>query len=287
MTNQLKGVLITALGVLAIVPDSLMVRLIDADAMTIIFLRSGISCLVLMTYLLITRSIPKILSRAAIIFALSEAAGSFLFIVALENTSVASTLFLVSTAPVFSAIISWLVLRERLNRRMVWTIIGALVGVAIIASGASGDNAHKLTGDLAALGVAVSLAIAFTAVRHTPSLPIVPALTIAYALASLAGLILAPAYLLEGIEWLWIILNAAIFVPLGFVLMSMGPRYITAAEVSVILLLEAVLAPLLVWFVLGENPGSRVLLGGAVVLAVLLASNLYSLRKRRSSDLKP
>ena len=280
MTDQLKGILITLLGVLVIVPDSLFIRLIHADTMTIIFWRSGISFMVMSLYCTFTGGWRRF-GPAGWLFAVTEALGSFLFIVALENTSVASTLFLVSTAPIFSALLSWMALGERLSRRMILTILGALVGIALIASGSSEGQPQRWIGDLAALGVAFSLGVAFTTVRKAPDLPVVPALAVAYAMAAIAGGLLAPTFLLEGLEWLWIILNGGIFVPLGFALMAVGPRYITSAEVSLILLLEAVLAPILVWSVLGEHPGQRIILGGMIVLFVLLVSNLFSLRRKR------
>lgn len=267
-------------GVLVIVPDSLFIRLIHADTMTIIFWRAGISCVVMAAFCTLSGGWAR-LGKAALLFAVTEAAGSFLFIVAIENTSVASTLFLVSTSPIFSALLSRFFLGEALSRRMVLTILGAMVGIAIIASGTSEGHPQRWLGDLAALGVALSLGIAFTTVRHTPNLPVIPSLTLAYFIAATGAALLAPSFVLDGMEWVWIILNGGVFVPLGFALMSVGPRFITSAEVSLILLLEAVLAPVLVWAVLGEHPGQRVLLGGAVVLMVLLVSNLVGLLKKR------
>ncbi|MEP2470772.1 MAG: EamA family transporter [Paracoccaceae bacterium] len=61
--------------------------------------------------------------------------------------------------------------------------------------------------------------------------------------------------------------------------MTLGPRYITSSEVSLLVLLESVLAPLLVWAVIGEHPGRYSLLGGFIVIAALLASNIWALRR--------
>ena len=61
----------------------------------------------------------------------------------------------------------------------------------------------------------------------------------------------------------------------------LGPRYLSSAEVALLILLESVLAPLLVWAVVGEDPGRWALVGGAVVIGALLVSNLIALRRRR------
>ena len=60
-----------------------------------------------------------------------------------------------------------------------------------------------------------------------------------------------------------------------------GPRYLSAPEVGLILLLETVLGPLWVWLALGEQPNSRVALAGVVIVATLALTSLVSLRSAR------
>ena len=69
------------------------------------------------------------------------------------------------------------------------------------------------------------------------------------------------------------------FIAAATCLLTLGPRYISSAEVSLLILLESVLAPILVWFVIGEDPGVWALIGGAVVVGALLVSNLVALRR--------
>ena len=83
-------------------------------------------------------------------------------------------------------------------------------------------------------------------------------------------------------QWPLLLAHGA-FIACASSLMTMGPRYITSAEVSLLLLLESVLAPLLVWAILGEDPGIWAIWGGAVVIAVLLISNLWLLMRFQSS----
>ena len=68
-----------------------------------------------------------------------------------------------------------------------------------------------------------------------------------------------------------------IVLPLGFGLITLGPRYLPAPEVSLLLLLEAILGPFWVWLVVGENPGATVLVGGAIVIMTLAARNLRAI----------
>ena len=65
------------------------------------------------------------------------------------------------------------------------------------------------------------------------------------------------------------------------VLLALGPRYITSAEVGLLILLESVFAPLLAWYFVGEDPGAYALLGGSIVVGALFASNLVVLARRK------
>ena len=71
------------------------------------------------------------------------------------------------------------------------------------------------------------------------------------------------------------------FILCSSVLLALGPRYITSAEVGLLVLLESVLAPLLAWAFVGENPGGYALVGGAIVIGTLCVSNLVALSRRR------
>jgi drug/metabolite transporter (DMT)-like permease len=66
--------------------------------------------------------------------------------------------------------------------------------------------------------------------------------------------------------------------PVGTALMFLGPRYIPAPEVGLLLLLESILGPVWVWLALGEEPGSSTLLGGAIVLSTLAINTVWALR---------
>ena len=108
----------------------------------------------------------------------------------------------------------------------------------------------------------------------------IPALPLAFfAAAMVMGLISSPFAAFPG-QW-QLFLGHGVFIGAASCLLAIGPRYITSAEVSLLILLESVLAPLLVWAVIGEDPGRWALTGGAVVIGALLASNLVALRGMR------
>lgn len=296
MTNHSKGVLITALGVLLIIPDSLLIRLIDADLMTVVFWRALFTCLTMFVWVLVTHrgatfSVLRTMGQAGIWYAVFLGFGTTLFGVSIQLTSVANTVFILSTTPIFSAIISRVFLGEQISLRMVWTIALCIAGVAVIAFGSLVENLEGTTsntalwGDLCAVGAAFGLASAFTVARSRPDVSMVPAVGIGYFIVVLVSFPFAEPASIGGADWIYAVLLGCVFLPLGMGLMSLGPRYISSAEVSLLLLLETILAPILVWAVLDEFPGFYALVGGAMVLGVLIVSNLLVLRKTTLSQI--
>ena len=286
MNDQARGLILTSIGVLAVIPDSLIVRLVDTDGLTFLFVRSGLAGLMiglftLMIYRGKTAQIYRNLGRAGLQYGVLLCIATFCFIYGLRLTSVANALFIVSTSPIFAAIASWAFLRERFSLRTAWTTVFAIIGIAIIATGSHAGGQSSLLGDAIALCAAATLAFAFTTARSAKNISMVPATAIGYGLTALICFPFIQLDTLTYHELALLILLGAMFVPLGTALMSLGPRYITASEVSLLLLLEAVLAPLLVWYVVKENPGKYALIGGAIVLATLFISNLIGLKRNR------
>jgi len=107
MSEYLKGLIITVIGVLVITPDSLLIRLIEADSWTVIFWRNSLSGLAILLGLLVYYRrgfLKKILGIgwAGLAMGIIWALGTFCFVFSIQNTLVANTLFIVSTSPIFA-----------------------------------------------------------------------------------------------------------------------------------------------------------------------------------------
>ena len=287
MSEYLKGLLITTIGVLIITPDSLLIRLLDTDSWTTMFLRNFLSGLVVILGLLIyyrrgfVREM-KTVGSAGLWMALIWALGTFCFIYSVKTTLVANTLFIVSISPIFAALISWLVLKEPVSLRTWLTIVATLTGIGIIAYGSIKPGGQgNVLGDLAALGTALSVAISFSIARRHKNISMIPAMGIASLFAGIIALPFA-APLSIAPDKIMIVAMMGLFVaPIGSALLIIGPRYLPAADVSLLILLEAVLAPVCVWWALKEFPGYYTLVGGALVLLALAISNGISLWYRK------
>lgn len=281
MNNQTKGLLITGIGVLALIPDSLIIRLVDEATMTVAFWRAALPGIAITAFLIITRG-PKSMmhfSWPALLFAGCYAINTILYVIALSLTTVAATVFLLATAPVWALIISRIFLKEPFTIRMIVTVFFTLTGIGIIALGSS-ISFGAILGNLAALGVAISLATAFTIARASSDISMIPATALSYLVAAIAVTPFVASYTLEPADWPKMLILGGALLPLATCLMAIGPRYITSAEVGLFLVLESIFAPILVWYVLGENPGPTAIIGGIIVLLVLTVSNIIGLRTK-------
>jgi drug/metabolite transporter (DMT)-like permease len=284
MSPYLRGFLITLFGVLVISPDTLLIRLIEADHWAQLFWRGTLSGLaVLLGIAVVTRGrgLRPLLrpTRADLLMAVVYGSGNIAFVYSATHTLVANTLFLLSTSPVFAALIARFVLKEAVGLRTVLTIAATIVGIAVIASGSLGGGGGTIEGDLAALWAAIALAVTFSIARRQKGRSMVPAMGAGAILAGLSAGALAPTVMIPEGDRIWMGLMGLWVVPVAFACLTTGPRYLPAADVGLLMLLEAVFGPLLVWWVLGEDPGPRTLLGGAIVLGAMVVSNLWLLAR--------
>jgi drug/metabolite transporter (DMT)-like permease len=284
LPDHAKGMLITVAGVLAVTPDSLLIRLVSVDFPTLMFWRGLLVCLTLCAGLAVVYK-AKILAKfaaigwAGLIFAGLFSLNSFSFVVAVNTTTVANTLVLISAAPFFSALIAKLFLGETVRAQTWLAILAAFAGILVIVSGSLGGGAFL--GDLAALFTAFGLAIQFNLLRRFRAVNMIPGIAVGSLITALVSLLFAGTLSIGPMDALWLGLLGIVVMPVATVLIVTGPRYLPAPEVGLILLLETVVGPFWVWLALGEAPSQRAALGGAIVIAALAGHAIASLRRGR------
>ncbi len=197
-------------------------------------------------------------------------ATSMLYILALSGTSAATTLFLLAAAPVFAALIGWVLLRERVERTTMVAIGVTLIGVAITAS--AGLEVGSVAGLLFASGIPVTVGCYSVLMRMVSGVdPVIPTLiagsvlglvSAVFALAD-GGLIISPR------DASLAFVSGGIALGVGLPMFNLGHRSVAAARVPLLLMTEVVLAPLWVWIWPGETPGAATLLGGVVIIGAV------------------
>lgn len=268
-----KGLLTTSLGVLCLTPDSLLVRLIHADPWTLLFWRGLLMSVGFSVFLAWSGLRPSSLGKPGWLAAAFLACSTTCFVFSLQYTHAANTLVIIATSPLIAAMLSRVVLREQVPIAT-WLAILVATGGVVLSLG-DGLARGRLTGEMFALGSALSMACHFTALRwwksHQGPLAVWGAGLIACALAlPWAHPLRVP---LQDAGWLALL--GLVVLPLAFGLMAVGPKYLPAPEVGLLLLGETVLGPLWVWMALGEYPGQKTLLGGILVVGTLVTHAVY------------
>lgn len=286
MNEHVKGLIITTLGVLLVVPDSLFVRLIEADPMVTAFWRGlTAGCLVLAVLLAVqgAKGFREVFRTGwpGLIYTVLMGTTAPAFVLAVTQTSVANVVFIFASMPVFAAVFSRIFLSEPIGTRMVLTMSAVIFGLGVIAYGSGESEIASWRGDIWALYVSAAFAAALTAARKVKATSMIPAIPIAYiGAACVLGPFVAP---FESFAPQWpLFLAHGAFIGAASCLLALGPRYIPSSEVALLVLLESVLAPILVWAVIGEDPGQWAIAGGGIVVGALLASNAAGLARQEA-----
>ena len=278
--------MITTLGVLILTPDTLVIRLIDLPLWDLIFWRSllealGLTLILLAVYRRRFFARCQAVGRAGLVLSVLIGLSMLSFIYALDHTTVANTLIIISASPLPAALFSRIFLKERIALRTWRAILGAIAGIAVLAHDSLGQG--TLLGDAVALFTSLTVAIELVIMRYARINDMNPALALGHimlasVLLPVVGLPALPAGdLVIGL----LLMGAFVVLASATYLITLGPRYITAPEVGLIMLLETVLGPLWVWLAIGENPGKAAILGGAIVIATLALHELAALKSRR------
>jgi drug/metabolite transporter (DMT)-like permease len=266
-----------AVGVLAVSAAAIFIRLAEAPAVAVAFWRCALGAAILVPPAILRREkFPR--GRTLYVgMASGVALGAHFgfWISSLDYTSVAASVVLVSTQPVFVAILAYLLFGERTSPLSFAGILVALAGTAVIAGDGSVGSA-AIFGNVLALVGAVTVAVYVLIGRssRTGGVGVLPYSIVVY---SAAAITLLCAALLSGTRlwgypaetWFW--LGAITLGPqiMGHTVFNWALRYIEASIVSGTILAEPVVSALLAWLILAEKPGLPTILGGAVVLAGL------------------
>lgn len=206
------------------------------------------------------------------------------FMIAMTMTTVANTSIMESLAPLFTAFLAWLILRERIPTRTWWAIAAACLGMGWMFTGSLSEvDQRGLLGMLIALGVPVAASVNVILLKkggHTVDL--IPAVFIG---GSISALVMLPFALPLQASLHDVLLLAILgFFQLGLpcMLMVRASASLTAPEISLLCLLEVLLAPIWAWLGAGELPAQATITGGAIVLIALVLNELASMRESSS-----
>ena len=284
MPDHLKGVAITGAGVTVLSLDAPLVRLIEADAFTTALWRGVLMALGFAVLAAVQRrgalwTDVRAFGRYDLLAAVAFAAGNLCFVLGAKLIPVANLLLFVATTPLATAAMARLLLGERLRPSTMMAILGAFAGIVVLVAGELRAEAD-LIGHLVGLGVPLSSGVFFTLLRRARSSNTGPILVAASVIVAGAMLPFAWAPVMPVDSVPYMVLLGLVVIPVAFTLISQGPRYLPAAEASLLMLLETVFGPVWAWLLLSELPTPAAFVGGVLVLGSVAGHVYLSARTR-------
>ena len=282
LTDQQKGSLLAFVAVMFITPDSLFIRLSNLDTWGLVFYRGIIPFFTVFFGMLLIYKLNffKILFNSGvhgIIYIATFSITNITFVVSIQNTNVANTLVMIATAPMLSAILGAIFLKEPPDRKTLISII--ITFFAIIYIFFDSLKVGNLYGDVLGFITAFGLALGAITIRSAKTKNLVPAAVIGKLFVASFALFFIESFVLIDRDLFIVPLMCILCVAIPFVLVTIAPRFITAAEVNLFFLLETIIGPIWVWVIINEQPSIETLQGGAIIVITLAIHSFLKLRK--------
>ena len=272
---------VLAIGVISVSFAAVFIRLADAPSLVIAAYRLCLAALILAPFAVkfSGRELRKIPGRN---LAMMLLAGGFLalhfglWVTSLSYTSVATSVVLVTATPIFTAVASYLLFKEKLTVKIVLGITVSIGGSVVIGYGNWSIGTNQLLG--AGLALAGALAIAgylLTGRRLRRTTGLLSYTFVTYSSAAVLLLItaLASGYSLSGYSgntYLMFVLLALIPQILGHSSLNWSLKFMPATMVTIAVLGEPIIATTLAFLILNESPTLTEIIGGILILGGIL-----------------
>lgn len=262
----------------------LFVRMAGLDAWTITFWRSLFALLSLLAVAFMQhgRATPMILARVGTqgcLSAILAMASTIAYIFALSLTTVANVMTVYAATPFLVTIVAYFWLGERVSRRFIGAGALAMIGISIMAGGASSLR------DMQGLAMSVLMTLTFALLLvHARRYPAVD-MTVANVFTNLFCVLVAFPFARHGLPSPHALMACAMFgvfsSGVAYTLFLVGGRLIPSAEAALLSLLDVALGPLWVWLIYDERPGRQVLVGGGLVVGAVVVHLVGKLPRRK------
>ena len=288
---------------MALTPDTLLLRKVsDVSNSTVLFYRYFFFAICVFFVFIVENYkskeiISKIygLGKIGIFAGLVNAITNILFTIAIQNTAVANVLIINATSPLLTSVLSRIILKEDIEWRTIVCFLvcfGAILIVFIGDAGSGGGSMQNdLTGIICAVFSALTLGLYFVILRMAAKAEAAPNCTgsskpdmmfnnviAGFAVAIIALIMGAEPANINGVEAIYLLLQGVVGLPIGFILLMKGPALISAAEVSLWMLVETILGPIWVWLGGYEAPPPYTIYGGVILISSLVVHSVVSLR---------
>lgn len=285
MTNTSKGLLITALGALIMSFESLFIKFITLSPLEISFyigvfmFISTFSILLVKKREVLKSSFDKTF-KYALLAAFLMCTSNLFFISAVKNTDVANVVLILAIAPIFASFFSFLIYKIKPKKNIYVASLFIFLGLFIIFHGHLGQGNMK--GNIYALCCAIFFSLVFVVLSKHTSLNRIFLIAINGLFLAISSFLLNGFTLIDKSNLLIIIIMGVIITPISRILIANGTKFLSASEVSLLMIIETVMAPIWVWIFLKEIPSSNTFVGGALIIATLIINSIYNMKQVRT-----
>ena len=282
LTDQQKGSLLAFVAVMFITPDSLFIRLSSIDTWSLVFYRGAIPFVTVFLAMLIIykQNFFTMLFNSGyhgIIYILTFSVTNITFVVSIQNTNVANTLVMIAMAPMLSAILGAIFLKEPPDKKT-WIAIGITFFAAVYIFYDS-LQLGNIYGDILGLITALGLAVGAVTIRSAKKKNLVPAAVVGKMFVAIFAIFFVESFVLEQKDLIIVPLMCLMCVAIPFVLVTIAPRFIPAEEVNLFFLLETIIGPLWVWLIIKEQPSIETIQGGLIIILTIAIHSFLKLKK--------
>ena len=281
LSDQQKGSFLAFVAVMFITPDSLFIRLSNVETWGLVFYRGMIPFFTVLIGMLIVykSNFFKMLFNSGyhgLIFITTFSVTNITFVVSIQNTNVANTLVMIAMAPMLSAILGAIFLKEIPDRKT-WLAIAVtfLAAVYIFYDSLQLGNVYgDILGFITGLGLAINAVI----IRSAKKKNLLPAAVVGKLCVAIFAMFFIETYALVDQDLFIVPLMSIMCVAIPFVLVTIAPRFIPAEEVNLFFLLETIIGPFWVWMVIKEQPSIETITGGAVIILTIAIHSFIKLK---------
>ena len=282
LSDQQKGSLLAFVAVMFITPDSLFIRLSSVDTWSLVFYRGIIPFFTVLIGMLIIYKLNffKMLFTSGyhgLIYIITFSITNITFVVSIQNTNVANTLVMIAMAPMLSAILGAIFLKEIPDKKT-WIAI-LITFMAAVYIFYDSLQLGSIYGDILGFITAVGLAVGAVTIRSAKKKNLVPAAVVGKLLVAIFAIFFIETYVLADQDLFLVPLMCVMCVAIPFVMVTIAPRFIPAEEVNLFFLLETIIGPFWVWMVIKEQPSIETIQGGIVIILTIAIHSFIKLRK--------
>jgi drug/metabolite transporter (DMT)-like permease len=282
LSNNAKGLILTSIGIFIMSVESLMIKYTTVSSFVFsfylgIFIFTSTAGTLLFKKKEYVKNALTSSFGILIICATMMAISNIFFITAIKTTIVANVVIIFSTSALFSSLIAYLLYKEKMTRNIFYASFFMFIGLFIIFSDELSFG--SMEGNIYALLCTILFSVSFVLLSKYKEMDRVVLTAFSGVALSIITFFLSDDLKIDTTNLLIVMSMGLVISSISRVLIGNGAKYISASEVSLLMLIETIMAPIWVWIFLNEIPNSNTYIGGSIIILTLIVNSLYTLKK--------